>query len=224
MAPAKKQASAGAAERQGGMPMGNQRASRRKSASAQKGGDPAGQDKGRGPPFSRRAGAYAADWFFGELFAAFPIVMCYSLLNDTKELNSRLQDLPGTYAILAGILSLFLSVFYFAVIPWRLMPGKTIGKRLFHLRIVGTGGADAGLGQLLLRQLLWLLLLEGSVLGANRYFWTLLSVVTGWEWLVTYPQYVGFVIGCISVIAALLTPQRRALHDYAAGTRVVLDP
>jgi len=204
--------------------MSKQNASKQKSRNAKKGSDSTGKDKCGNPPLMKRAGAYAADWFLGELFATFPVVMCYSFLYDTAELNSCLQDLPKVYAILAGILSLVFSVFYFAVIPWKCMKGKTIGKRMFHLKMIRVDGSEIGFGPLLLRQILWVLLLEGSLLGANRYFWMLLSIITGWDWFVTYPQYAGFALVGISVAAALFTPHRRALHDYAVGTRVVLDP
>ena len=110
---------------------------------------------------------------------------------------------------------------YFVIVPWKIWPGQTPGKRISRIRVVSIDAKPASLMQLLARQVLGGFVLEGSGYVIARYLREAVVLVTRvdvnyyWEWA-------GIVLTAISAVLAFALPSRRALHDYLACTRVTV--
>ena len=174
------------------------------------------------PSMVRRFGAYAADWFLGDLSAAFPVAFLYSMVTQTPEVTAHITEIPGDYGILAGVLSMVFIIAYYVLVPWKLWPGQTVGKRIFGIRITGLDGKRADLKQLILRQVLGLLILENGLMTAGRYAGELAGFAAGQPLMPSWWKYAGWIIGTLSSILIVFHPLRRGIHDYLAGTRVVM--
>lgn len=173
------------------------------------------------PPLLRRLGAYLADWFVGDLFAAFPVAIAYAMITQKTEVTSSILDVPGNGALPAGVLSLGMILLYYVLIPWKVWRGQTIGKRLCGVRIVRQDGENPGFGCLLVRQAAGLLILENSLMSAGSYLADMVTLFAGGQAAAPLGWWrtLGIATGIISIILVVFTPSGRALHDYLAGTR-----
>lgn len=174
----------------------------------------------------RRFAAYLIDWFLSALCMMLP--MCLSWLYVTKEVETMryvnvwtLQTLLGTKsALLIALAALACALFYEVIVPWKIYPGQTIGKRVMGYRMETKDGHTPGLMALLLRQGLGLFVLEGCLFNASALISNAISMVSGLNVTGIF-LWASIVLTIISLIIALSSPSRRMLHDYLAKTHVV---
>lgn len=94
-------------------------------------------------------------------------------------------------------------------------------KRICHIKIVKSDGKDVGLKELLLREVLGAIIIEGVLYSASTILHQVLQISLGIS-LVKPMMYVGFVITIVSAILCLVNKKEHlALHDYLARTKVV---
>ena len=92
----------------------------------------------------------------------------------------------------------------------------SLGKRRLGLRVVDSGGGRPGAARIAGRTAVKLLPWQLAHLSIAR------MMVQDQRSRITWPAYVAsLAIPVLSVVLALRDPARRALHDRAAGTRVV---
>lgn len=173
------------------------------------------------PGLFRRLGAYMADWFVGDLFAALPVALIYAQVNKTAELSKDLMAFQWRYGVIAGILALVFSSVYFVILPWKVWNGQTIGKKMCGLCIVSGDGGKVGLKALIVRHVLGIILLEGCLMTASHYLRQLMFLLTNADWVLKWPYYIGMGFALLSGIMIVFGRSRRGLHDYLAGTKVI---
>ena len=104
--------------------------------------------------------------------------------------------------------------------PARITPGQTLGKRLLGLEIRAMDGSLPTLGALAVRYGVIGFLLEGNAFVTGRFIRELVTLIIRID--VATPWSIACVgITLVSAFLALYRPQHRAIHDFAAGTRVV---
>ena len=167
------------------------------------------------PPLSRLY-AYAIDWAVGGVVSGFPAVLLYAEVTRRNDMFSNLY----IFGMVAGTLCILAAILYFVVVPLRVWPGQTLGKRIAHIKVLREDGTAAGPLCLVIRQVLVGFLLEGSGFVVARYIREMAVLATRVD-VNYYWEIAGMVITLISGILALVLPSRRALHDYLARTRVV---
>ena len=74
--------------------------------------------------------------------------------------------------------------------------------------------------QLLLRQVVGIIIVEGSLVSASAIWHQLGTMLTGVD-LVTVLMYAGMGISIVSAVLVLVG-KHRAIHDFIGGTKVVL--
>ena len=74
---------------------------------------------------------------------------------------------------------------------------------------------------MLLRQLLGVIVIEGVLYTASAIWHELVTIITQTNF-VTPLMYAGFVISGISILLYLFKGEHRTLHDYLGNTKVVL--
>ncbi len=167
---------------------------------------------------SRRFFAYLVDWYVGGLAVALPVSAVSMKLFGTVT-NQNIMSFGIPYSLIAGGLGLLAAFLYYAAVPMFCWKGQTLGKRWLKIRIVGKDGQDASPGSLLLRQMIGIVLVEGSLVSASTILHQVLSVLTGKN-LVAALMYVGMAVSIVSAVMVLIK-DHRAIHDFIGGTKVI---
>lgn len=178
-------------------------------------------------PPAARFYAYAIDWAAGGIVSGAPAVLMYAAVTHRSDMFTNLYmfealGYPWAVGVATGLLCLLAAIAYFVLVPWRVWPGQTLGKRIAKLAVVRIGAGDVAvsLPRLLVRQVLVGFLLEGSGFVVARLIRETAVLVTRVD-VNYYWEIAGMALTAISAILAFGLPSRRALHDLVAGTRVV---
>lgn len=175
---------------------------------------------------SKRFFAYVIDWFLGSLFTMLPMCILWLMWTKDMETMSRVNVLliAGTLsypqAYFAGLLSVAFALFYYVVVPWKIYPGQTCGKRAMGFKIVHLDDTAVTLKTLLIREVLGIMIIEGALYNVSGILHSLLSLLTNLN-LVQLLMYIGLAISVVSCFIALKMESRRMLHDYLAKTKIV---
>ncbi len=174
--------------------------------------------------YSRRLGAYAIDWAVGGILTGFPAVILYAAVTKRTDYFSDLYVFPSLgystmWSYLVFALCLVMFMFYFVYVPSKMHPGQTLGKRIMKIKVTNMDNNQPTPKQWMQRQVIGLLILEGSATIMSTYLREVLTLATG-----TYFEYsFGYVAVMITMISAVLvfaTPSHRSIHDYISKTKV----
>ncbi|MFV0394174.1 MAG: RDD family protein [Coprobacillaceae bacterium] len=170
-------------------------------------------------PLPRRLISYLIDWYVGGLCTAIPISIVSQKLTGTMT-NQNLLTFDNGYAIGTGIFALLFALFYFVIVPTYIWKGQTVGKRICKLKVVQVDNQEVTLKNMLLRQVIGMIVMEGAMLSASTIWHQILSIITNYNFITLF-MYIGFGITLISVVMLLFSTDSRALHDYLGSTKVV---
>lgn len=177
----------------------------------------------------KRVCAYVIDWFVGALTMSLPLCLAWMIktqdIDHMQEVNLfRLQKIQGTnFAILIGTIALIACAWYYIWLPYRVTPGQTLGKRMMGLKIEKSDGTKLSLKDLILRQGIGIILLEGVLCNGSSLLQDMITLTTHLNFTGIL-FYIGLTITMISAIIAMLAPSRRMLHDYLGNTKVMAAP
>ncbi|WP_297437831.1 RDD family protein [uncultured Clostridium sp.] len=163
--------------------------------------------------------SYLIDWYVGALCTAIPIALISQKLTNTM-LNQNIIEFEAPYGIIAGILAVMFAIFYFVIVPTYITKGQTFGKKVCKLKIVQKSDEDITLKNMVLRQIVGIIIIEGVLVSASSVWHQIASIITEVNF-VSPLMYVGFVITGISILLLVLTPKKRAIHDYLGNTKVI---
>lgn len=170
-------------------------------------------------PVTKRFISYLIDWYVGALCTAIPISIISQKLTNTM-LNQNIVEFQQPYGIIAGVLAVLFAIFYFVIVPTYIYPGQTVGKRICKIMIVKNDNEQVTIKNMLLRQLLGIIVIEGVLVSASAIWHEIITIITQTNF-VTPLMYAGFIISAISILLYLFKGEHRALHDYLGNTKVV---
>ena len=167
----------------------------------------------------RRLAAYAVDWYLysAVLIAFHAFILKYKGMKPVYYMTLEQHSIKEAVGIM--ILMLVLHCLLFVILV-KVMDGQTVGKKLFHLRIVSEDGTPVKIRQLFGREIFGIFLLEGWFSPTSSYFRTLLALCFG---DIIVINRIWIVVAAASVLAMRCNKNRRMLHDYVGGTKVVPD-
>lgn len=176
-------------------------------------------------PVVNRIVCAVIDFFAGGIMILAPSVLTYYYLSGSSNMGT-LSDFttigqPAWLAVLLALVGLMLGVFYYVVVPWKVWPGQTLGKHLGGIRIARRNQRELGLGTLLVRQAVGIMLLELWFSCDCLLLPQLITLVTGSADAGMALQSAGMAISVVSIVLFVASKGRLALHDRLAGTRVV---
>ena len=171
-------------------------------------------------PLGRRFGAYLIDWYIGGLVTAFPVSVVSMKLYGTVK-NQNIMSFPGEMGVWAGLAGIAAALFYYVIVPALIWNGQTLGKRWLHMKIVSSDGSMVKTRQILVRQIIGMMILEGGLVTASTLWHQVASMVFHLS-LVKLLMYQGMTVSIVSSILTL-PGRHRAIHDLIGGTRVVSD-
>lgn len=167
----------------------------------------------------RRLVAYGIDWYIVTiLMNVLVLAVAYAQTGAlwAGPLPLAFFD-PGVQPAVLAALAL-IEVAYYCLVPLRVFPGQTLGKRLLGLKMVGRDGGRPGLARLLVRDLLGIVLLEGCFSPLSNYVRNYLMLFLP-EDVIRYTVWFSWAVGVLSILM-LVFSKRRMLHDLVAGTAV----
>ncbi len=167
---------------------------------------------------SRRFIAYLVDWYVGALATALPVSIVSMRLFQTMT-NQNIMSFDPPYQLIAGALGVLCALLYYVAVPLFVWRGQTMGKRWLKLKIVAKDGSEATTGMLVLRQVVGIIIVEGSLVTASTLWHQMATIVTGVDF-VNILKYVGIGVSIVSAIMVLFK-NHRAIHDFIGGTTVV---
>ena len=131
----------------------------------------------------------------------------------------NIDGLPVNVQYITLVVLLIFTIFYNIIMPMYIYEGQTLGKKVIGIKIVKANGEKATLFNYILRYLT-LLILEG-----NSYVVTFSGVV--FFFLNMYftqaklANDILFGVYALSAIIAFFHKDRRAIHDFVGGTKVI---
>ena len=171
--------------------------------------------------YIRRILAYGIDWYVGGVIASLPLIIIYMMINkEATYIPQNLAIFEYPLNIVAGSLSFLTAFIYYVVVPMCIFKGQTLGKKIVKIKIVNTDFTDATYKQILIRQGIMILLIEGSVFTASNMLHQVLTLTTGLNIISLY-AYLGLGITILSGVLVILLQSKRALHDVVTNTKVV---
>lgn len=168
----------------------------------------------------RRFLAYLIDWYLGALCTSLPIALISQKFNNTV-LNQSIITFEGNYGYIAGVLALLFAGFYFVIIPTFIYKGQTLGKKICKIKIVQASNEDITLKNMILRQIIGIMIIEGGLITASSILHSLVTMIIKVNF-VTPLMYIGYVITGISVILLVFKGENKAIHDYLGQTKVII--
>lgn len=167
----------------------------------------------------RRIFAYLIDFYTASVCSCIPLVYIISIVKNETDFTSDLSTLPVQYAYLAGGLAIAMYLIYYVLVPLK-TKGQTLGKRLMGFRIVQMNDENVTFWNLIRREVLGVMLVEGYIAASSTYLQQLLQI----SFHISLGNIYFYVFGTITVLSILssfMTPQRRMLHDFISGCKVV---
>ncbi len=176
-------------------------------------------------PFAARMVALGVDYLLCGALAMVPIALTVkaSSIPEATGIDSMVAGgMPLKHIALAVAGALLVSCAYYVVIPLTLLPGKTPGKYCTHREVVMQDGSPVTLGALLVR---WVVLTFCETIStfASSLFIQFISVLAGSMAGNAYNMFGAVVTAVSAWLVFTRAPERLALHDIAAGTKVRLD-
>lgn len=168
---------------------------------------------------TKRFISYIIDWYVGALCTAIPIAITSQKLTNTM-LNQNIVEFEQPYGIISGVIAVLFAIFYFVIVPTYIYPGQTVGKRICKIKIVKNNNEPVTIKNMLLRQLLGIIVIEGVLVTASAIWHEVITIITQVNF-VTPLMYAGFVVTAVSILLYLFKGEHRALHDYIGNTKVV---
>lgn len=177
---------------------------------------------------SSRLLSFILDWLFGGIVAGVPSVVAYLILTGkSKPLTSMYQfgaaGFDGATTILISLICIIFGFFYYVIIPWKIFPGQTIGKRMLHLKIIDKDGNNPSFNTYFMRQFIFMVLVEGAATPVSTYIKVIITTLSRF-YVDSYLGLVWDVITLVSVFLLFWGKGRLSLHDYATKTLVVKLP
>ena len=171
-----------------------------------------------------RVGAYIIDHFIQGAVSSIVVTLVWMVFFFTKQVPQtdavNVYALPLFFQFPTILLLIFSGFFYQVLLPFFFLDGQTFGKRLIGLKVVKVDESKAGFTNYVLRYLA--MMVEGfpnfSFIGQiNVLAYTYLTGNAQAPWV---NQVFGGIFA-LSVLWALIQKERRSLHDYVGGTKVI---
>ncbi len=167
----------------------------------------------------RRAIAFGIDWYIGGVLIAIPIMSLYQIVKPNDVYVMNLQNFSWLQAVLGAACCLLVALAYYVYVPYK-TNGQTLGKMIMKIRIVAIDGNKLTFKKLLRRQLLGIILVEGSLYSVTPLLWQAIFYNSAQACQIITWIYYGITI--ISIIIAIIFKSHRAIHDYLGSTIVAL--
>ena len=169
-----------------------------------------------------RFGAYFLDHYLQILISSIPVFILWVIANRSignNEQIANIDTLPSSWQLPAVIMVVLIMMAYNIILPYYIYEGQTFGKKLIGIKIVKANGDKASLLNYFVR------FLAVMFLEANTYFSAIGGVLfyflaKQFDFAMQWNNALA-IIFVLSAILAALNKERRSIHDFISGTKVI---
>lgn len=160
------------------------------------------------------------DWYLASTIAGIPVLFIYSIESGKAEIAQSLASMSLKWGLIAGILAIIFGLMYYIAIPMYWRKGQTIGKRLLGIKVVSIDGSDVNIKNLCSREILGVMLIEGSIVCTSEYFRQIIVLLIGNSLYATL-TILASALTIVSIITMFRSKDSRMIHDFIGSTRVI---
>ncbi|MCI5773169.1 MAG: RDD family protein [Erysipelotrichaceae bacterium] len=165
----------------------------------------------------KRALAFGIDWYLGSVLIALPVMSLYYIVKPNDPYVMNLQNFTWLQALSVALISLMVALIYYVYIPYK-TDGQTLGKKIMKLRIVAINGERLSFKGIMLRQLLGVMLIEGSLYAITPLLWQVIFYQSAHACQII--TWIYYAITIISIAMVIIGKNHRAIHDHIGATIV----
>ncbi|AXR42762.1 RDD family [Pediococcus pentosaceus] len=174
---------------------------------------------------NKRIYAFFIDWVFGGVLAGLPSMIIYSVLTGestplTSMYEFELAGISKEITILVLLICFFVGVFYYLIIPWKIYPGQTVGKKIVGLKIISLNSKCLCIKTYFIRQFIFLILIEGVATPISTYIKVFITTLTR-IYVDPYLNLIWNILTIVSIGFMCFGKNNLCLHDYFAKTTVI---
>lgn len=169
-----------------------------------------------------RFGAFFLDFNVERISTSIIVLIVWLIIyRNTGDYNTmiNIEGLPINVQYITVALILIFTIFYNIILPLYIYEGQTIGKKAIGIKIVKANGEKATLINYVLRYIT-ILIIEG-----NTYVVTFSGIAFFFinQYYDKASQLNGILTGifALSALIAFFHKDRRAIHDFIGGTKVI---
>lgn len=169
-----------------------------------------------------RFGAFFLDFNIERIITSIIVLIVWLIIyRNTGDYNTmiNIEGLPISVQYITVVIIFIFTIFYNIILPLYIYEGQTIGKKAIGIKIVKANGEKATLINYVLRYLT-LLIIEG-----NTYVVTFSGIAFFFinQYYDKASQLNGILTGvfALSALIAFFHKDRRAIHDFIGGTKVI---
>lgn len=169
-----------------------------------------------------RFGAFFLDFNVERIITSIIVLIVWIIIyRNTGDYNTmiNIEGLPINVQYITVVIIFIFTIFYNIILPLYIYEGQTIGKKAIGIKIVKANGEKATLINYVLRYLT-LLVIEG-----NTYVVTFSGIAFFFinQYYDKASQLNGILTGvfALSALIAFFHKDRRAIHDFIGGTKVI---
>lgn len=170
----------------------------------------------------RRFLAFLIDFLLSSILVSIIPMIITSIVTQEKAFTiDNMMKLSIPLQIACCMIAVVAAVFYFCISPINAAhPGQTLGKRATHIRVARMDGKEITLSDMLKRELIGSMLLEGETAFPSAFVRYMLFMCIPSP-LARILTTASIVLSLGSIIWCIISKHRRMLHDYVARTNVV---
>lgn len=169
-----------------------------------------------------RFGAFFLDFNVERIITSIIVLIVWLIIyRNTGDYNTmiNIEGLPINVQYITVVIIFIFTIFYNIILPLYIYEGQTIGKKAIGIKIVKANGEKATLINYVLRYIT-ILIIEG-----NTYVVTFSGVAFYFinQYYDKASQLNGILTGvfALSALIAFFHKDRRAIHDFIGGTKVI---
>ncbi len=170
-------------------------------------------------PLNKRTFAFLLDWYLGSALSAVPAGILWNMQTGETAINTDITLFEAPWGLIAGLLGLLAGAVYYYLIPLRIWPGQTLGKRLMRIRITGCDDRLLPAGRLAVRQVAGIMILEGSFMITGQYVTGMLRMLTAGA-VGSALNYL--MLGVFLISVWMVFKKGQAVHDLWVDSKVVI--
>ena len=133
-------------------------------------------------------------------------------------LNQNIVEFKQPYGIIARNFSCFICNFLLCNCSSLYLSGQSSARKFVKSKLLKVNNEQVTIKNMLLRQLLGVIVIEGVLYTASAIWHELVTIITQTNF-VTPLMYAGFIISGISILLYLFKGEHRTLHDYLGNTK-----
>lgn len=169
--------------------------------------------------------AVVIDWLVGGVVSGLPAVITFAQLTGSSKPVKDLYIFEAlgygkVWTIGVALCCVMVGFFYYVIIPWKIWPGQTLGKKITNLKIVKLDESIPNFLDYFIRNFVFLFFVEGVATPMSMYIKVLITTMTR-VYVDNYLSWIWNIITLVSLAILIYSKRHLAVHDLVTQTKVI---